>query len=539
MVDESVPVLIAGGSLVGLSTSLLLSYHGIPNMVVERHEGTAIHPRAASFHQRTMEIFRSAGVQDSVETAAQNEFEQHGAIVAVESVSGEELQYFSRSWSAGVEDLSPTMRLFVTQVGLEPVLRRHAQLLGAQHHYGTELVSFEEDEGGVTCLVRPRDGDTEWTVRSQYLVAADGARSPIRQRLGIATQGRGTFANCATIYFKADIRPMIGDRNLSVVYVRHPQLLGFFRFSITGDAGFLAVFATIDEDGARHSPMEGGLTNERCVEMVRTALGCSADTPIEIENVQEWEAEAVSAERFSAGRVFLAGDAAHAMPPTGGFGGNVGVADAHNLAWKLAMVLGGSAGAELLDSYDLERRPASRMTVEQAYTRYVQRVDPTLDQRDLAPTLDDASIELGAVYRSPAVLATDDRRDGAEVEDPRDPTGEPGVRVAHVPIHRNGTTASIHDLFGRRFVLLAGHEGQDWCTAAGDSAASGLPIDAYRLGTGGVLATAGASPESSLRLEPSGAVIVRPDGVLAWRSPGTMDGHRSMIDDAMSRLLAR
>ena len=131
--DLEVPVLIAGGSLVGLTTSLLLSSYGIENLVVERHSGTAIHPRAASFHQRTVEIFRHAGVQDEVEKAAALDFEQNGAIVAVESLVGKELQYFYKSWNEGVEDLSITPRLFITQVSLEPVLRKAAAERGAQH----------------------------------------------------------------------------------------------------------------------------------------------------------------------------------------------------------------------------------------------------------------------------------------------------------------------------------------------------------------------------------------------------------------------
>ncbi|HEU4808911.1 MAG TPA: FAD-dependent monooxygenase, partial [Homoserinimonas sp.] len=143
--DQEIPVLIVGGSLVGLTTSLLLSNYGIPNLVVEKHRGTAIHPRAASFHQRTMEVFRHAGVQDVIEEAAAKEFVQNGAIVAVESLCGKELQYFYKSWNEGVEDLSATSRLFITQVGLEPVLREAAGDRGASHAFGTELVSLEQD----------------------------------------------------------------------------------------------------------------------------------------------------------------------------------------------------------------------------------------------------------------------------------------------------------------------------------------------------------------------------------------------------------
>jgi 2-polyprenyl-6-methoxyphenol hydroxylase-like FAD-dependent oxidoreductase len=398
-----VPVLIVGGSLVGLSTSLLLAHHRVPHLLVESHTGTAIHPRAASFHQRSMEIFRSAGLQSEVEEAAAREFKQNGAIVAVESLGGRELQYFSRSWNDGVEELSPTARLFITQVGLEPILRDRARALGAVHRFGTELVSFAQHDDHVSAVVRPRGGGVEETVTADYLVAADGAHSRIRDHLGISVSGRGNFADCITIYFKADVRNLIGDRNLSVVYVNHPRLLGFFRFSITGDSGFLAVFATTDADGNRDTRVADSASTARCIDLVRTALGAEPDLPVDIENVQCWTASAGTAESFQDGRVFLAGDAAHQMPPTGGFGGNTGVADAHNLAWKLALTTKGSAGEALLDTYDAERRPIAALTVEQAYTRYVLRVDPSLDQADLIPPLDDPAIELGAVYRSSAV----------------------------------------------------------------------------------------------------------------------------------------
>ena len=251
MSDRQVPVLVVGGSLVGLSTSLLLAAQDVPHLLVERHRGTAVHPRAASFHQRTMEIFRSVGLQEEIESASAQEFLQNGAIVSVESLASPEMKFFFRHFNEGVEALSPTSRLFITQIGLEPLLRRSAEERGAEHAYATELVSFEQDDDGVTAVLRPRDGGAEQTVRADYLVAADGAHSPVRKRCGIEMAGRGAFADCVTIYFRADMRELIGDRNLSVVYVNHPELLGFFRFSITGDSGFLAVFSTINPDGTQ------------------------------------------------------------------------------------------------------------------------------------------------------------------------------------------------------------------------------------------------------------------------------------------------
>src|SRR5581483_7980633 len=270
--------------------------------------------------------------------AAAREFVQNGAIVSVESLGGKELDWYFRTINEGVEELSPCHRVFVTQIGLEPILLERAAELGATVQYASEAVSLEQDDGGVTATIRPRDGGPERTVRAAYVVAADGAHSPTRELLGISMQGHGTFSDSITIYFRADVRELIGDRNLSVIYVFNPRLVGFFRFSIDGQAGFLVVNATIDEHGNRSTAIGEDMSEETCIGYVRTALG-APDLPVAIENVQRWSASADYAERLVDGRILLAGDAAHVMPPTGGFGGNTGVQDAYDLAWKLAHVL--------------------------------------------------------------------------------------------------------------------------------------------------------------------------------------------------------
>ncbi|WP_448627168.1 FAD-dependent monooxygenase [Geodermatophilus sp. URMC 64] len=533
-----VPVTIVGGSLVGLTTSLLLAAQGVPHVVVERHRGTAVHPRAASFHQRTMEIFRSVGLQEAVEEAATREFVQNGAIVSVPSLASPDMTFFFRHFNEGVEHLSPTSRLFITQIGLEPLLRDRARELGADLRYATELVDVEQDDDGVTSVLRPRDGGPEQVVRSEYLVAADGAHSVVRDRLGIDLVGRGSFAECVTIYFRADLRDLIGDRNLSVVYVNHPELLGFFRFSLAGDSGFLAVFSTVEPDGTRDTHVAEGLDAARCADLVRKALG-RTDVPVEVDNVQRWTAAAAHAAQFGAGRMFLAGDAAHVMPPTGGFGGNTGVADAHNLAWKLAMVTRGVAGRGLLDTYDAERRPVCDLIVEQAYTRYVLRVDPSLPRDDLAAPMDDASIELGPVHRSEAIVA-EEPDDGAPLVDPREPGGRPGTRAPHVPVVRDGGTGSVLDLFGRDLVLLAGAKGDRWCAAAEQAAAaSGVPLTAHTVAAAGSVVDADGRFAEAFGVDEDGAVVVRPDGTVAWRSRRAVEEPAAVLDGVLRRVLAR
>jgi 2-polyprenyl-6-methoxyphenol hydroxylase-like FAD-dependent oxidoreductase len=533
---EDVPVLIAGGSLVGLSTALFLGQHDVPSLVVERHRSTAIHPRAALVNQRTIELYRGAGLEPAITEASDREFVQNGAIVSVETLAGRELEYYFRHINDGVEGLSPSPRLFVTQIGLEPILSARAVELGAELRYGHELVSFEQDEEGVTSLVRERDTGAERAVRSRYLIGADGSRSPVRARLGIGLGGHGTFSNSITIYFRADVRPLIGDRNLSVIYVFGPRLQGFFRFSKAGDAGFLVVNKALGADGNLTSDLWADTSEERCVELAREALG-APDLPVDVENVQRWNACADWAERFQEGRVFLAGDAAHNMPPTGGFGGNVGVQDGHNLAWKLALVLGGVAEPALLTSYDAERRPASEFAVEQAYTRYVLRLAPELGKENLQPIVPEYAVELGYRYRSSSVLG-EEPDDGAAHENPNEPTARPGTRCPHLELVRDGSPVSTLDLPGRRFVLLAAPDGAVWPAAARSAAdAAGVGLDAYRVGTD--LADPAGRFAELFGTGAEGAVLLRPDGFVAWRTREGGVNAASTLAGVLGHVLAR
>ncbi len=518
MTHDDVPVLIVGGSLVGLSTSLLLASKGVPSLTVERHHGTAIHPRAAMFNQRTIEIYRSVGLEPEIVEASELEFEQNGAIVSVETLAGKELEYYFRNVNEGYEPLSPSPRLFITQIGLEPILRRHAGELGARLEYGTELVSLDQDEDGVTAVVKSRDSGDERTVRAQYVVAADGSKSRVRDHLGIQLGGYPSFSKSITIYFRADVKPLLGDRNLSVIYVFGPTLQGFFRFSLAGDAGFLVVNTIVNSDGSKSRDVWADMSDDRIADYVREALG-APDLDVEIENVQQWNACADWAERFQDGRIFLAGDAAHNMPPTGGFGGNTGVADAHNLAWKLALVLHGTADPGLLDTYEAERRPVGELTVEQAYTRYVLRLDPELGTEDVQPFVPDPPIELGHRYHSSAVIPESDE-DGALFENPHEPSGRPGTRAAHVELDGGSTL----DLFGKGFVVLSASEA--WCDAARSAG-----IDTHRIEAPAFADAYGTGAD--------GAVLVRPDGFIAWRAREARENGGPELSAALTQILGR
>jgi 2-polyprenyl-6-methoxyphenol hydroxylase-like FAD-dependent oxidoreductase len=444
-----------------------------------------------------------------------------------------------------VTHLSPVPRIFVTQIGLEPVLREAASARGAKLRYGCEMLSLTPDDDGVTAVLRDRAEGTESTVRARYVVAADGVRSRVRQQLGIPMLGHGTFSDSITIYFRADVRKLLGERNLSVVYVFGPRLQGFFRFAIDGRSGFLVVNSAVDDAGVKSTTVGATATDETCVAYVREALG-DPDLPVEIENVQRWSAAAEWAERFRAGRVLLAGDAVHVMPPTGGYGGNTGVHDADNLAWKLAYVLDGRAGPQLLDTYEAERLPAGRFTTEQAYTRYVTRLDPSLGTEGLVPVVDDAVIDLGLRYRSAAIVAEDGDvtpaagADGIEWEDPNEPTGRPGFRAPHVAVRRDGQDVSTLDLVGTDPVLLAGASAGSWLDAGRDAAARlGVGLDGLRTGPDGDVADPDGRLAAAYGIGTDGAVLIRPDGVIAWRARAAVADPAAAVAAALAAMLCR
>jgi hypothetical protein len=258
---------------------------------------------------------------------------------------------------------------------------------------------------------------------------------------------------------------LIEGRRLGVIYVNNPVVRGFLRMDKGNRSGFLAVNTVGDTSLPETSRIADAITTERAIEIVRAAIGVP-DTEIAITQIIPWRTVADSAERYAKGRVFLVGDAAHTMPPNGGFGGNTGVQDTHNLAWKLALVLKGLAGPELLESYDVERRPIGAATVEHAYSRYVRRTAPYLGVDTVQPLVDDWAMEIGHHYRSDAVLNEPDDSAVAHT-DPFKSHGLPGTRAPHFTVERDGRRQSSLDLYGRDFVLLCGPQGSSWCTVSG------------------------------------------------------------------------
>jgi 2-polyprenyl-6-methoxyphenol hydroxylase-like FAD-dependent oxidoreductase len=523
--DEEYPVLIAGGGLVGLSTAMFLAQHGIPSLAVERLRGGSPVPRAAHFHLRTLELFRQAGIEAEVKRQSEAEFLPEGAIIAMDCLAGRKLADIIGSLNSGVEALSPCRRLFITQPGLEPILRRRAEALHPDVRVleGHEVVDLVQDAEGVTATIRDMDSGQQQTLRSKYLIGADGAHSRVRELLGIALDGRGIFSNSITIYFEADLWPQMGDKPISVIYINNPRFGGFFRLSKDCQSGFLVVNTVGDPKTNPDAANAAKDTSEQqLVEFVRIGGGVP-DLDVKITGLARWRASSDVARRYQIGRVFLAGDAAHLMPPNGGFGGNTGIHDAHNLAWKLAYVLNGMADARLLETYETERRPVGRFTVEQAYTRYVTRTATYLGATDFEPLAPDFNVELGFLYRSPAVVVDEDD-DAAVHADPHTTRGRPGSRAPHVWLERSGQRISSLDLFGRQYALLTGSSGGAWCAASNG-------LEPYRVGVD--LIESEARFGEAFGVADSGAVLVRPDGFVAWRAHALVDDPAGAIRNVL------
>jgi putative polyketide hydroxylase len=537
---HQVPVLIVGGSLVGLSTSLFLGRLGVRHTLVERHAGTSIHPRGRGNNIRTMELFRVAGVEPAIRQAAATLSGNHG-ILQAPTLVGDAGEWLFREIDpgGGLSRFSPSAWCLCSQNDLEPVLLDHAVRLGGDLRYDTEMISFDADPTGVTAVVKSRETGEHTTVRADYLVAADGPRSPVREQLGIGQSGPGElFHNISLTFRSRRLADIVGDRRFIVCYLTAPD----------ADGALLPVDNR--ENWVFHAPWhpERGetledFTEERCVEHIRRAVGV-ADLDVRITGRAPWHAAQRVARSYRAGRVFLAGDSAHEMSPTGAFGSNTGIQDAHNLAWKLAAVLGGWAGDGLLDTYDAERRPIAEATSSRAAARSVEHSHPGFTPSPGAagaPQRGILNVALGYRYRRGAVIGADPAV--PVVPESFDLTGAPGSRAPHLWLRRRGERVSTLDLYEKSFVLLSGADAASgWHEAAQRVAEEmSVPLTSYRVGTG---PDAELTPEDGVEwnachgTEPGGAVLVRPDGFVAWRAPGPVPDAVRELRRVLTEVLA-
>ncbi|WP_199493543.1 aklavinone 12-hydroxylase RdmE, partial [Marinitenerispora sediminis] len=458
--EVRVDVVVAGGGLAGLSTAMFLARRGIRVLVAEKHPGTSIHPRAAGQNPRTMELLRIGGIAEEVRRVSDIRGSQGVFTIKIaESVRGRVFDTFAESFEdlvAATAQCAPVPWALVAQDRLEPIMLAQARRFGATVRFGTEVVSFEQDGEGVTVRLRERAGGGGTVVRADYLVAADGDRSPIRERLAVPRHGYGTLAHVMGMIFEADLSGVLPPGASGLYYLRHPKFTG--AFGVTDRPERHTFWA--EYDPARgESPAD--FTPERWVELIRLGLDAPDLRPRLLEALP-WEMAARIAHRWRQGRVFLVGDAAKVNPPTGGLGGNTAIGDGFDLAWKLAAVLHGEAGPGLLDSYERERRLVAELVVDESLYLYAHRLAPHMAGVVPAET-GYAQVILGFRYRSDAVIIDD--ADPARAEDPARASGRPGFRAPHLWVERQGERCSTIDLFGRGWVVLCGPQGGGWAAA--------------------------------------------------------------------------
>jgi 2-polyprenyl-6-methoxyphenol hydroxylase-like FAD-dependent oxidoreductase len=432
----------------------------------------------------------------------------------------------------------------LAQDHLEPILREKAIALGADLRASTTLTSFKQDTDGVTASLRAHDG-SEYRLRADYMIAADGHSSPIREALGIGRSGRGELRTVRSVLFRAPLDQYLAS-GVSQFEIEQPDFTAML--TTYRDGRWLLMFSD-DEDRDEVSLRA----------FIHRAIGRN-DLKVEIITTGRWELSALIADRFSAGRVFLAGDAAHTLPPArGGYGANTGIEDAHNLAWKLSAVLSRESRPALLDTYDPERRPIAWLRHDQIFARpdYAQFAGPA-DQG--APIIDDAAMELGQLYRSRAILGAGE--DLPPALRPEQWAGQPGARAPHVWVTVGGARVSTLDLVQPDWVLLT--EDGRWCAVAraaakqlalkldcvvvGAAAGDGRPatdatlakLQADFAAEGYLAPSPGSIDPGAFRrafgLGPAGASLIRPDGYVAWRVTGFPPNATLEFKDILGRV---
>ncbi|GLW63940.1 FAD-dependent oxidoreductase [Actinomadura rubrobrunea] len=519
-VEETTSVLVVGGGLTGLSAAVFLRRHGVPVTLVERHRGVLVHPRARTVNPRTQELFRQAGLADDVR--ARRNTGTGDLMIRAETLAGPERSRMGESPGEDPTAFSPCSWVPVDQDRLEELLRERAADLGARLRFGTLVESFEQDADGVRATVRDLDDGAERVLTADYMIAADGADSPVRRRLGIAKPGPGVLGETVTLAFEADLSRHVRGRSIAVCHVDRP---------VPGTV-------IVPHDGADRwvfSVPLARVDEAEAADMIRKAVGDPELEPRLVPQLRDgtrllrYTISAGVAERFRDGRVFLAGDAAHTMPPVGALGSGTGIQDAHNLAWKLAAVLDGQAGAGLLDTYEAERRPVAEFTMRQALLLMRDRTG-----RNVLGTDEPAAPYYGVVfgYRYP---------DGAGAVDPEafppeELTGQVGTRAPHLWIGHGGETVSTLDLYRDRPVLLAGPAGEAWCAGARIAADRlGVRLDVHAFGAD--LHDPGGVWDRGHRMPANGALLVRPDGFVAWRSPDHPVDAADAVSAAVANLL--
>lgn len=574
-------VLVVGSGPAGASAALFLATLGVPNIMITKYRWTANTPRAHITNQRTMEIFRDVGVEGQV-LAEATPHELMGDTVFCTSIAGEEIGRIL-TWGthpgrhADYRLASPSMNCDIPQTYLEPILVKNATVRGTQTQFSTEYLSHTQDDHGVSVRVLNRLTGHRYTIRAKYLIGADGARSKVAADLELPVEGQMDIAGSMNITFTADLSELVAHRPSILYWVIQPGS------NIGGiGAGLVRAVRPWNEwlivwgfDISQGTPE---VTEDDALQIVRNLTGIH-DLEAEITGISLWGNNEQYATRLQSGRVFCAGDAVHKHPPSNGLGSNTSIQDSYNLAWKLALVLNGAADDALLQTYTEERAPVARQIVtranqsarefgtlfealgiapgqteEQMQRAIESRKDATAQGASVRAAVREAmalknyefnahGVEMGQHYTSDAVVA-----DGAQpplpASDPElyyEPHTTPGARLPHAWVGTSRKKQSTHDLapYGR-FTLLTGVTGGPWVQAAEAAAASlDVPLSTVVIGPGQEVTDLYFDWDLLRGAEEDGAVLVRPDKHIGWRSPTLPEDPEAALRSAMASILGR
>ena len=588
---HSAEVVVIGGGPAGLAASILLAQRGVDVLLLERRDFTGHFPRAHLLNVRTMEIFHDMGVSDDIYALSPPDDEWH-KVVWCTSLAGPTPLHGLRigevpAWGGGDDYeryavASPRKFANLAQIRLDRLLWEHADAVcpgRIRAHQEVTGLGIDEDGGGATVVVTDRNSGTVYEVRAEYVIAADGGRT-VAGLLGIEMQGPRELLDQVSLYVTTDLSKWAADGVLI-----HKLLTPEGQGNLSG-----SLLALGPRSWGRHSE-EWQISRARAVssdeedtdeedtailEEVRRLWGIPGDHPIDVHAVSHWQYEGVVASKFRKGPVFLVGDAAHRHPPTGGLGLNAGVQDSHNLSWKLALVLAGVAGNGLLETYETERRPVAAHYVAHALEnagRHLgvaaglgQRAGQTLDAgwkgievwasdtpegeraREVvaeaignnAEDFSQLNVEAGFAYESGSIV-----QDGTPPQPNHDsatefvPTARPGHHIPHVWLGTGDDRVSSSDLVASEgLTLVVGTKfSEGWREAAAACARPGLPITVISIGASGDYDDPDGAWEEVVALGESGALLVRPDRHVAWRT-GTYANQITGLATAVTSVLA-